>query len=79
MGATPLTAQVVQNNVLPIRRLLPTAGEALDLELPGIGIEVPAGMNVYLTVSPVATAFLGTSRLPGIVLIQNATVELPIQ
>ncbi len=44
-----------------------------------IGIEVPAGMNVYLTVSPAATAFLGTSRLPGIVLIQNATVELPVQ
>jgi pimeloyl-ACP methyl ester carboxylesterase len=79
VGATPATAQVVQNNVLPIRRLLPTVGEALDLELPGIGIEVPAGMNIYLTVSPAASAFLGTSRLPGIVLIQNATVELPIQ
>jgi len=79
VGATPATAQVVQNNVLPIRRLLPTVGEALDLELPGIGIEVPAGMNVYLTVSPTASAFIGTSRLPGIVVIQNATVELPIQ
>jgi ABC-2 type transport system ATP-binding protein len=79
VGATPVTAQVVQNNLLPIRRLLPTVGEALDLELPGIGIEVPAGMNVYLTVSPVATEFLGTSRLPGIVLIQDATVELPVR
>jgi ABC-2 type transport system ATP-binding protein len=79
VGATPATAQVVQNNVLPIRRLLPTVGEALDTELPGIAIDVPAGMNVYLTVTPAATAFLGTSRLPGIVMIQNATVELPIQ
>jgi len=79
VGATPGTAEVVQNNVLPIRRLLPTVGERLDTELPGIGVVVPAGMNVYLTVSPAATAFLGTSRLPGIVLIQNATVSLPIQ
>jgi len=79
VGATPATAQVVQNNVLPIRRLLPASGEALDTELPGIAIDVPAGMNLYLTVSPVATAFVGTSRLPGIVVIQNASVSLPIQ
>jgi pimeloyl-ACP methyl ester carboxylesterase len=79
IGETPATAQVVQNNVLPLRRLLPTVGESLDLELPGIGVEVPAGMNVYLTVSAAATEFLGTSRLPGIVVIQDATVELPIQ
>jgi pimeloyl-ACP methyl ester carboxylesterase len=79
VGATPATAQVVQNNVMPLRRLLPTVGEALDLELPAIGIEVPAGMNLYLTVSAAATEFLGTSRLPGIIVIDGATVQLPIQ
>jgi pimeloyl-ACP methyl ester carboxylesterase len=79
VGATPATAQVIQNNLLPLRRLLPTIGESIDIELPGIAIDVPAGMNLYLTVSPYASAFLGTSRLPGAVVIQDPTVELPIQ
>jgi hypothetical protein len=70
---------VIQNNLMPLRRLLPAVGEALDLELPGMAIDVPAGMNLYLTVSPYASEFLGTSRLPGVVVIQDATVDLPIQ
>jgi ABC-2 type transport system ATP-binding protein len=79
VGTSPATATVVQNNLMPIRRLLPTVGEKIDVELPGIGVEVPAGMNVYLTVSPIATEFLGTSRIPGVILIQNAVVKLPVQ
>jgi ABC-2 type transport system ATP-binding protein len=79
VGTNPLTAMVIQNNVLPIRRLLPVVNESLDLELPGCAISVPAGQNLYLTVSPTASAFIGTSRVPGVMLIKKAVVDLPVQ
>jgi hypothetical protein len=79
VGSNPLVAMTVQNNVMPIRRPTPVSKEPFDIELPGIGIEVPAGQTLYLTVTPIATAFLGTSRIPGLVLIQNAAVALPVQ
>jgi pimeloyl-ACP methyl ester carboxylesterase len=78
VGATPATATVVQNNLMPIRRLLPNLGEKIDVELPGIGIEVPAGMNLYLTVSAVASEFIGTARVPGVIAIQKTVVMLPV-
>jgi ABC-2 type transport system ATP-binding protein len=58
--------------------LLPTVGEKIDVELPGIAIDVPAGMNLYLTVTPIASEFLGTSRLPGVVIVRHAVVRLPV-
>lgn len=79
VGTNLATATVVQNNVLPIRRLTPVRGEVLDLELPGVAIDVPAGQSLFLTVSAVASQFIGTSRVPGLVLIRNAVVDLPIQ
>jgi len=79
VGTTPADAMVVQNNLMPIRSLLPAVQEPINVELPGIAIDVPAGQNVYLTVTPVATEFVGTSRIPGLVLIQHARVDLPLQ
>jgi ABC-2 type transport system ATP-binding protein len=80
VGATPLTATLIQANVMPLRTALPTVQQAFDIELPGIGIEVPAGENLYLTVTPLSTMFVGFgSRVPGALLIEDAVVDLPVQ
>lgn len=77
VGATPASALVVSNNLLPIRRLLPVSAEAFSMELPGVAVQVPAGESLYLTVSPIDALF-GSSRAPGAILIENATVGLPV-
>lgn len=79
VGTNPADAQVVQNNVMPVRSLLPVVGQPLDIELPGITVAVPAGQNLYLTVAPQASMFLGTSsRVPGVVVVADAVVDLPV-
>lgn len=77
VGATPATAQIIQNNVLPIRRLLPVTGESLTMELPGVAVVIPAGQNLYLTVTAVSDMFVGTARTPGVIIINDAVVDLP--
>ena len=79
VGTSVADAQLVGNNVLPLRRLVPAVQEPLTFDLPGQGIVVDAGENLYLTVSTVASAFVGYgSRAPGLVTILDPTVELPL-
>ena len=80
VGATPATAMVVQNNVMPMRELLPVLGEKRTVELPGIAVKVPEGQNVYLTVSPLADMFAGhgSTRTPGLVALEDIKVNLPV-
>ena len=79
VGASPASAQVIQNNVMPIRSLLPSVRQALAIELPGVAFDVPAGQNLYLTVSPVSDMFFGHgSRAPGAVALEGLTVHLPV-
>ncbi len=79
VGTDPATAQVIQNNLLPYRSLLPAVQQPLNIELPGVAIDVPAGQHLYLTVSPFVSQYGGhVSRTPGAVLIENAVVDAPI-
>jgi ABC-2 type transport system ATP-binding protein len=79
VGTNPADARLVGNNVLPLRRLLPAVQETLDFDLPGSSIVVDSGENLYLTVSSVASAFVGfASRTPGVVTITDPVVELPL-
>ena len=80
VGATPATATVVQNNVMPLRELTPVLGEQRTVELPGIAVKVPEGQNVYLTVSPLADMFAGhgSTRTPGLVALEDIKVNLPV-
>lgn len=78
VGLTPADAQVVQNNVLPIRRLLPVTGEPIAYELPGVAVEVPEGETLFLTISPLSDMFIGHgSRTPGAMLFEEVSVGLP--
>lgn len=78
VGETPATAQIIQGNVMPLRQRFPALGELLDLELAGVAVEVPAGQKLYLTVSAISDMFTGTSRTPGVFVIENAVADLPI-
>ena len=77
VGTNPLTAKVVQNNTMPLREKRVVKGERRSIELPAIAVDVPAGQNLYLTVSPVADMFAGQgSPLPGALLLKDTTVSV---
>ncbi len=78
MGASPATAQIVQNNVMPLRQVLPVTDQPFSLELPGIAVSVPAGQTLYLTASAVSDMFAGAGRTPGAMLLTDAAVDLPV-
>jgi ABC-2 type transport system ATP-binding protein len=79
VGSTPLDARVVQNNMMPLRELLPVVQERQTIELPGIAVEVPEGQRLYLTVSPVSDMSFGhgSVRTPGAVLLEDLEVRVP--
>jgi ABC-2 type transport system ATP-binding protein len=79
VGTTPADAQLVQGNVLPINELLPVAGEKRSIELPSVAVDVPKGQTLYLLVTAVSDAFPGFgSRTPGVIVLQDAQVRLPV-
>jgi ABC-2 type transport system ATP-binding protein len=80
VGATPLTAQVVQNNMMPLRELLPIVQEARTVELPGVAVDVPEGQNLYLTVTALSDMSFGhgSVRTPGVVGLEDIRVHVPV-
>jgi pimeloyl-ACP methyl ester carboxylesterase len=80
VGTSPLDARVVQNNVLPLRELLPVVGEKRTIELPSVAVDVPAGQKLFLTISPVSDMFGGHgSRSPGAFVLEEVQVNVPVQ
>ncbi len=79
IGTTPLDAHLVQNNVLPLREVLPVAGQRRRVALPSLAVEVPEGQHLYLLVSPLSDTFVGmSSRTPGLITIDDTVVHLPV-
>lgn len=80
VGTSPADATVVHNNTMPLRELVPVVGQKRTVELPGIAVEVPAGQNAYLTITPVSDMFFGhgSVRTPGVVTLEDMTVNLPV-
>jgi ABC-2 type transport system ATP-binding protein len=77
VGATPATARLVQNNTIPLRQRFPVVGGQLELELPGIGIEILEGEHLYLTISAISDMFVGNNRYPGALVIEDAVLHVP--
>ena len=78
VGTTPADALVVQNNVMPLRRAMPTQDDKFAIELPGVAVKVPEGKSLFLTVSPVSDMFAGHgSRVPGAFVLSDVTLDLP--
>jgi len=77
VGANALTAQVVQDHTMPLRERRVLKGQSRSIELPAIAVDVPAGKNLYLTVTPVADMFVGQrGPLPGALLLKGATLSV---
>lgn len=79
VGTSPADAKVIQNNMMPLRSMLPAVQQPFSIELPGIAAMIPAGQNLYLTVSPISAISAGhTSRTPGAIVIQDPVVDVPV-
>jgi ABC-2 type transport system ATP-binding protein len=80
VGTSPANARVIANNVLPHREPSINLGAHRRIELPSIAARVPKGQSLFLTVSPVSDMFVGHgSRTPGVMVLDNAKVLLPIR
>lgn len=78
-GRTPADAQVIQNNVVPIRRLLPVFRQELSFDLSGVAADLADGETLYLTISAVSDMFpVHGSRNPGVLVLEDAVVHLPL-
>lgn len=79
IGTSPADVKLVQGDVLPWSSLLPVSGQAARIELPSVAVDVPKGQSLYVVAMGTDDMFAGFgSRTPGVVLIQNAKVELPL-
>jgi hypothetical protein len=79
VGTNPADAQLVQGNVLPVNELLPVNGEERRIELPSVAVDVPEGKSLFVLAMPFSDAFPGFgSRTPGAIVLQDATVDLPV-
>jgi ABC-2 type transport system ATP-binding protein len=80
VGESPPTAQVVQNNMLPLREPEPVVGEHRRVELPGVAVDVAEGETLYLTLSAVSDMSFahGSTRTPGSVLLEDLSVDVPL-
>ena len=80
VGQTPADALVVQDNVMPIHEhdALPGERNHRTVELPGVAVDVPAGQNLYLTISAFSDMSFGHgSRVPGALQFENLVVTVP--
>ena len=78
MGTSPADAAVIQNNLMPLHRMLPGQDEKFSIELPGVVAEIPEGQSLFLTVSPVSDMYFGhASRTPGAMVLSDVKLTLP--
>lgn len=79
MGTSPADARVVQNNLMPLREVLPVVDADFAIELPGVAVKVPAGQSLFLTITPESDIYIGHgSRTPGVLELMGLRLHLPV-
>lgn len=79
VGTTPADAQVLSNNLMPVRSELPALQEDVSTELPGVAVDLAEDETLYLTVTPTSDMFAHHgSRTPGGMLFEDVSVTLPV-
>ena len=80
VGESPATAQVIQNNVLPLHEPDPVTGVERTIELPGVTVDIPTGQTLFLTLVGTSDMFPihGSIRTPGTVVLEDLTVGVPL-
>ena len=79
IGRSPLDAQLVQDNVMPLDQPTSLLRVARRIELPGSTVDVPAHQRFFLLVTPVSDTFAAMgSRVPRAVRLEDVRVHLPV-
>ena len=80
VGTSMADAKVVQNNMMPLRELLPIVQTERVIDLPGVAVDVKKGEKLFLTVSPVSDMSFGhgSVRTPGVVTLENLRLDVPV-
>jgi pimeloyl-ACP methyl ester carboxylesterase len=79
VGTSPADAELVQNNVAPLRIAEPSTAAPVDVELAGVAVDVHPGQVLYLVVAPFADQFaVHGSRVPGIAQLDDVVLGLPL-
>lgn len=78
IGTSPADAQVIQNNLMPLRQVMPTTGSEFAIELPGVSVDLLEGETLFLTISPVSDMYFGhASRVPAALILSGLKLSLP--
>lgn len=78
VGSTPGDATVIDNNLMPLRRIMPGQDEKFSIELAGVSIEIPDGQSLFLTITPMSDMYFGhSSRTPGGLVLSGLEVAVP--
>lgn len=79
VGTSPLDARLVQNNMLPVNEPSPVTAVRRRIELPSVAVDVPAGQSLFVMASAISDSFVVMgSRTPGVILLEDASVQLPV-
>lgn len=80
VGASPATATIIQDNVVPLRLREQTDGTTMRIQLPAVAVEVPEGQALYLVAAPTNSVFaVMGSRTPGLITMSKVQVSLPVR
>jgi hypothetical protein len=80
IGTSPADAQVVGNNLMPLRVVSPVSGRPARSSCRPSPSEVPAGQVAVLTVTPISDMSFGHgSRVPGAIVLDGTVVRLPVR
>ena len=79
VGTGPGNARLVQNNVLPLNEPGPVTGKQRRVTLPSLAVNVKRGQKLFLVATAISDTFaLMGSRVPGVVVIDDTVVHLPV-
>ena len=79
IGTSPVDAELVQGNVLPINVADAVSGKRTRIDLPAVAVDVPEGKSLFVIASALSDSFVGMgSRTPGAVLLEHTKVHLPV-
>ena len=78
-GTSPADARVVQNNLMPLREIMPAADKKFNIELPGVSVKVPKGQSLFLTISPESDMYFAHgSKPPGGLVLSKLKLDLTV-
>jgi pimeloyl-ACP methyl ester carboxylesterase len=63
-GSSPADARVIQNNLMPLRQIMPVTDKDFQIQLPGVAAKIPKGQKLFLTITPESDMYFGHGSKP---------------